>query len=1252
MRARRIVSPTTLSVLMGIALITTVPASAADEMFPKVPAGWSVSLVAKAPEILFPTAIVAAPDGTVYLGQDPMDMPGPPTVPIDSVVAIKDGTVRVFADKLWAVMGLEWADDTLYVVHAPFLSAFRDTDGDGKADRRIDLMTGLGPKLPGFSGINDHVASGVRLGIDGYLYIAVGDKGIPKGVGKDGTTIQLFGGGVIRIRPDGTGLEVVSTGERNPLSVALSATDEIFTYGNDDDSKKWPNSLTHHIVGAHYGYPYQFLTAPFRTLPIMDGQVGGSGTQGICYNEDGLPQSYRGNLFFCDWGLQTVFRYAIEPSGGTFRVKSKTAFVTKGDLSDFRPFSLAVSNDPRSLYLVDWAFAGWLADGPKTGRLFRLAYTGDDRPTLGPRPTGIDAAALIGALDHPALSVRRDAQVMLAKKGAGALPALSKRLAETSPETGRIHAIWTLDAINTPEARKAIRGALIDSSPVIRLQAARSAGNRSDKAALPALTSLLKDRNSMVRREAAIALGKLGDPAATPRLMADLGDSDVFVSWAIRHAIRALNAWDGESLVWALTDPKRREDALKLCDETWSPVVVNALVQAYSKTTESEQRSKQIATLAGLYRKYPAWSGAWFGTNPLAGTLPQKTEPWDVASMARVQVGLAEALKDPAPEVRLRAIGGLFPVGRPALNALRASLTTEKEPRNLSAIAAALGALGDFPAAPALGAIVLDATKPEEVRIVALDALGNLRGPQALTARISLVYDPKAPASLVARALPPLGKEGIIPPNDLASFLDHADPSVRSAALRALTPKKGKSLPAEVNAAVLAKFDDKDTNVRKAAMESSVALNLRQAVPKLLVAAMKDETRSDATLALAAMPDATALPVYLAALRDRSPEVRRAGESALLTLRDKVRLDLESAAKSGKFEGPAALALERILTKFVPITQWKVIGPFARTTAPVFVGERSIDFGKTHSGAEGRTISWADRKSDPLTGRIVLDDFKGGVGDRGGFGYDTNGSPDLSSFGYTQIVAENDRDALLLIGSSGSLIVNLNEQRIHTYDNFAGRAYSPDSDLVPISLKKGSNRLLMRARQGIGSWSFSVQVSESSNLSLASRASRPAGIEGLRAFALKREGDPRNGEALFFDAKGIGCVKCHSVSGKGTATIGPDLAGLSLKYDKTEIIRSVLEPSARIATGYQPVVIATRDGRVINGLIRTETDDFVELVDGETKLTRVAKTDIEERKVGDVSVMPAGQVDSLKPLEFADLISYLTSLKAAAGPAH
>src|SRR6516164_6445293 len=89
----------------GPARVTQPHASA----LPTVAEGWSITLALEAPKILFPTAIVAAPDGTVYIGSDPMDMPGPPTEPIDRVLSIKNGQATVFADKLWSVMGLEWS---------------------------------------------------------------------------------------------------------------------------------------------------------------------------------------------------------------------------------------------------------------------------------------------------------------------------------------------------------------------------------------------------------------------------------------------------------------------------------------------------------------------------------------------------------------------------------------------------------------------------------------------------------------------------------------------------------------------------------------------------------------------------------------------------------------------------------------------------------------------------------------------------------------------------------------------------------------------------------------------------------------------------------------------------------------------------------------------------------------------------------------------------------------------------------------
>jgi putative membrane-bound dehydrogenase-like protein len=1239
-------------ILALFALLGIAPAAFAADPPPalKVADGWRADLVARAPEILFPTAIVAAPDGTIYVGQDPMDMPGPPTAPIDSIVAIGRGGKRtLFADKLWAVMGLEWVDDTLYVVHAPYLSALRDTNGDGKADSRVDLMTGLGPENPGFNGINDHIASGIRLGIDGFLYIAVGDKGIPKGVGKDGKTIRLFGGGVIRIRPDGTDLEVVSTGERNPLSVALGATDEIFTYGNDDDSKRWPNSLTHHIVGGHYGYPYQFLTAPWRCLPIVAGELGGSGTQGICYNEDGLPASYRGGFFFCDWGLQTVFRFKLEKSGGTYKLKEKTPFVEAGTVRDFRPFSLAVAPDGATLYLVDWAYLGWLADGPRTGRIYRLTYHGPDRVTGRPRPA-IPRRAQDGPeamLDHPALSVRRAHQRALAAGGVANVATLAKRLASNGPPTGRIHALWALDAIGAPEAREAIRAALADPVAEVRLQAARSAGIRHDRSALAALGKMLNDQDAVVRREAAIALGKLDDKGAAPALYAHLNEADTFAAWSVRQAIRSLKAWDESALVAALADPARRENALKLADEAWSVAVVDALIATLSKLDDAPTRARIVMILGGLYRKYPEWSGHWFGTNPLAGRAPVPTRDWSPEGMARVLAGLATGLNDRDPAVRLAAVPGLRGVGRLAVTHLQGRLDVEQDPRCLVALAGAVGALGDAASISTLSRLVQDARRPAEVRAAALDALGGIPSPVAYRARLTLIYDAKAPADLVARALPPLGRAKLLPPNDLGGFLTHAAPEVRAAALTTLAERG--TLPSDLRLSVVDRLDDPSVEVRRAAMVACAHLKIREAIPRLLAAAQSGGETVEATLALAALPDPRASAIYLAALGDRNPELRRTSESALLTIRDLVAGDLESRARSNDLAPVAAEAVERVLTRFRPIVDWRVIGPFPRTTAPVFVGEPTINFTRSHSGVEGRPISWSSRRGDPKSGRVVIDDFKGGAGDRGGFGYDANGSPDLCAFGHAEVESDRDRPALLLLGSSGTMLVTVNEKIVFDYLNFAGRPYAPDSDRVRVDLRRGRNKILVKSRQGIGTWSFGVQVSDPSVSLFATRPGK-VGLEELRAYAMGHEGNPARGEAIFFDPKGIGCVKCHSAGGRGTAAVGPDLTGLAAKYDKAEIVRSVLEPSGRIATGYQPLLLARSDGQVLTGLVRAETDSFLELVDADAKITRVAKSEIEERRVGDVSLMPTGLVDTLRPYEFADLIAYLVSLKAPPRP--
>ena len=63
----------------------------------------------------------------------------------------------------------------LYIVNMPRLRpSSASSDGNGVAGGRTSCWTNLGPK-PRPGGLNDHIVSGLQFGMDGWLYISVGD---------------------------------------------------------------------------------------------------------------------------------------------------------------------------------------------------------------------------------------------------------------------------------------------------------------------------------------------------------------------------------------------------------------------------------------------------------------------------------------------------------------------------------------------------------------------------------------------------------------------------------------------------------------------------------------------------------------------------------------------------------------------------------------------------------------------------------------------------------------------------------------------------------------------------------------------------------------------------------------------------------------------------------------------------------------------------------------------------------------------
>src|SRR3954451_14285667 len=112
---------------------------------PKVPDGFKIRLVAAVPAVHYPCQVATAPDGSLFVGEDPMDQVGPADQPIDRILLFREGKPPVvFAERLNAIFGMVWHDGALYVMNMPRLTVLRDRDGDGKADERMELFTDLG----------------------------------------------------------------------------------------------------------------------------------------------------------------------------------------------------------------------------------------------------------------------------------------------------------------------------------------------------------------------------------------------------------------------------------------------------------------------------------------------------------------------------------------------------------------------------------------------------------------------------------------------------------------------------------------------------------------------------------------------------------------------------------------------------------------------------------------------------------------------------------------------------------------------------------------------------------------------------------------------------------------------------------------------------------------------------------------------------------------------------------------------------
>lgn len=465
-----------------------------------------------------------------------------------------------------AALGLCVLGNKVIVSDSPNVFILTDTDGDGKADHRELLFTGIGGKD------HDHGVHAFVFGPDGKLYFNMGNEGkqlaVPLSrevplhgdIGKvpsqpvvdlAGNEVNNHGkpyrmGMVFRCNLDGSEVETLAWNFRNNYEVAVDSFGTLWQSDNDDDGNRGVR-INYVMEFGNYGYSDEMTGAGWSdgwnqakakgakedvkvfhewhqydpgVVPNLLHTGGGSPTGLAIYEGRLLPAEFRNQMIHCDAGPRVVRAYPVQPEGAGYKADLKNILSTEDTW--FRPSDVCVAPDG-SLLVADWNDAGVgghnMADHKletMTGRVYRVAPTGSR--WVAPQLNLQTPAGCVAALQSPNQATRYQAWTRLHALQGKAERELVK-LWKSDDARMRARALQLLARLPGKE-KQYVQAALKDRDPDLRITGLRIA--RALKLDLiPLLTELVHDSNSQVRRECAIALRHNAAPAV-PGLWTEL----------------------------------------------------------------------------------------------------------------------------------------------------------------------------------------------------------------------------------------------------------------------------------------------------------------------------------------------------------------------------------------------------------------------------------------------------------------------------------------------------------------------------------------------------------------------------------------------------------------------------------------------------------------------------------------------------------------------------------------------------------
>lgn len=782
-----------------------------------VPDGVEVNLYASDPRIAKPIQMNFDPQGRLWIASSsvyPHIKPGQKEVDRILVLEDKNGDGKadkttVFADGLLIPTGVAPGDGGAYVANSTELLHFADTDGDGKADKKRVVLSGFGTED------THHILHTLRWGPDGMLYM---NQSIyihshietPYGVKR------LNAGGIWQFRPETFELGVYARGWVNPWGHQFDAYGQSFVTDGAGGQ-----GINYAVPGAAYQTAY----GAKRLLPGLN-----PGSPKYCGLEivggRALPESWQNNIITNDFRGHRVCRFVITDDGSSFAARQQEDVIKTKHVA-FRPIDVKMGPDG-AIYIADW-YNPIIQHGevdfrdPRRdhvhGRIWRVTFK--NRKTL-PRPklVGASVKTLLDALKLPEMWTRQQAKRVLKERGkAKVLPELAKWLRALDPndplvERHRLEALWVYQSLRSIDF-SLLKMLLNAKDYRVRAAATRMIGHISPTSVLRAtsqrdvrvtLTNLLikrvLDERPRVRLEAVRVAGKLarrknalekpvlaGTTSASVALLALKQPVDRFLDYALWLTMNETRGdwlplveqgkfdFDGnvEHLAFALKS-------------VGTPSVVRPLINLFKAGKIPANRQQDvlgvIASLGG-----PAEMRIVYETALAANTKPAN------------RVALLSSLAEAARRRNVRPAGDVGTIIKLIDADDRAVRAAAIRCAGLWRVAAARQRLSD---------IVQAKKEPLPLRLAAVNAIGDLRGPQSINSLITFTRPPhrmeirsRAVATLAAvnpnRAAPPAVavlaamKAGDNPAEIVSAFIQRRNGVPRLAAVL-----QGKTLSADV----------------------------------------------------------------------------------------------------------------------------------------------------------------------------------------------------------------------------------------------------------------------------------------------------------------------------------------------------------------------------------------------------------------------------------------------------------------------